>query len=133
MHSIARMVELCREDQEKKGLITANGGYLTKHAFGVYSAQPPAADFQHANLQSEVDATPSRNWVVDHDGEVMIESYTVMYDQSGPAVGHAACLTADGTRTWANTEDRQLAEEMTRTEFCGRRASINGEGVLGIL
>jgi acetyl-CoA C-acetyltransferase len=133
MHSIARMVELCRENQGKKGLITANGGYLTKHAFGVYSSQPPETDFQHANLQSEVDATPSRKWVVDHDGEVMIESYTVMYDKAGPAVGHAACLTADGTRTWANTEDRQLAEEMTTTEFCGRRATINGSGVLGIL
>jgi acetyl-CoA C-acetyltransferase len=133
MHSIARMVELCRENQGKKGLITANGGYLSKHAFGVYSSEAPEADFQHANLQAEVDATPSREWLVDHDGEVMIESYTVMYDKSGPAVGHAACLTADGKRTWANTEDKQLADEMTRTEFCGRRASINGEGVLNIL
>ncbi len=133
MHSIARMVELCRENQGKKGLITANGGYLTKHAFGVYSSEAPASDFQHANLQSEVDVTPKRQWLVDHDGEAVIESYTVMYDSTGPAVGHAACLTADGKRTWANTEDRQLADEMTRNEFCGRRASINGKGVLNIL
>lgn len=133
MHSIARMVELNRENPGKVGLITANGGYLTKHAFGVYSSAPPAMDFQYENLQSEVDATPKREWVVDHDGEVVIESYTVMYESGEPAVGHAACLTPDGKRTWANTEDRELSREMTQAEFCGRRASINGEGVLSIL
>jgi acetyl-CoA C-acetyltransferase len=133
MHSIARMVELSRENPGKVGLITANGGYLTKHAFGVYSSEPPAVDFQYENLQAEVDVTPKREWLVDHDGEVMIESYTVMYEAGEPVIGHAACLTADGKRTWANTEDRQLAAEMTQSEFCGRRASINGEGVLNIL
>ena len=133
MHSIARMVELSRENPGKVGLITANGGYLTKHAFGIYCSEPPAVDFQYANLQSEVDLTPKREWLVNHDGEVVIESYTVMYKDGEPAVGHAACLTADGKRTWANTEDRQLAIEMTQSEFCGRRASINGEGVLSIL
>jgi acetyl-CoA C-acetyltransferase len=133
MHSIARMVELNREHQGKVGLITANGGYLSKHSFGVYSSEPPAQDFQHQNLQAEVDATPKREWLVDHDGEVVIESYTVMYGSDGPAVGHAACLTADGKRTWANTEDKDLAVEMTQQEFCGRRAKINGAGVLDIL
>jgi len=62
----------------------------------------------------------------------MIEFHTVMYQAGEPAVGHAACLTADAKRTWANTKDRQLAVEMTQSEFCGRRASINGEGVLSI-
>ena len=42
MHSIARMAEVLRGDRNARGLVTANGGYLTKHAFGVYSSQ--AAD-----------------------------------------------------------------------------------------
>lgn len=133
MHSIARMVELARENPGKVGLITANGGYLTKHAFGIYSSAPPARDFQHGSPQAEVDALPKRDWLVDHDGEVEIESYTVMYEKGEPAIGHAACLNADGKRTWANTQDRDLAREMTQAEFCGRRASINGEGVLRVL
>ena len=41
MHSIARMAELLREAPGERGLITANGGHLTKHAFGVYSTEPP--------------------------------------------------------------------------------------------
>ena len=54
MHSIARMAQLLRAEPAEKGLITANGGYLTKHAIGVYSAEPPAKPFQHA-LQHLVD------------------------------------------------------------------------------
>ncbi len=128
MHSIARTVELLRENAGSKGLVTANGGYLTKHAFGIYSSAPPEKDFQHADMQAEVDRTPARQWLVDYCGEVMIESCTVMYDEQGPSIAHAACLTADGKRTWANSQDRELAAEMTRSEFCGRRATIDGHG-----
>ncbi len=132
LHSIARMVELLRDEPDRKGLITANGGFLTKHAFGVYAGHAPAHDFRHENLQARVDALPRREWVTDHEGEVLIESYSVMYGAGGPVIGHAACLLADGKRTWANTEDRDLAVEMTRREFCGRRASIDGNGTLRI-
>lgn len=128
MHSIARMVELLRESRDKRGLITANGGYLTKHAFGVYSGEPPAADFQHVDVQDEVDATPSRHSVIDHNGEATIESYTVMYGAEAPTIGHAACLLDDGTRTWANTEDPALMQAMTIEEFCERRVRIDGNG-----
>lgn len=133
MHSIARMVELLRESRDQRGVITANGGYLTKHAFGVYSAMPPEKDFQHRNVQPEVDATPARTSLVDYDGEVVIESYTVMFAGEGPAVGHAACLTPDGSRTWANTEDPEVMKAMTEQEFCGRRARIDGAGNLSVL
>lgn len=132
MHSIARMVELLREQREARGVITANGGYLTKHAFGVYSAMPPDRDFQHQDCQPEVDATPSRTSVVDHEGEVVIESYTVMYGAEAPAVAHAACLLPDGTRTWANTDDPHVMQAMTQEEFCGRRGHIDGAGNLSI-
>lgn len=133
MHSIARTVELLREAPEKRGLVTANGGYLTKHAFGVYSGVAPEADFKHADLQAEVDATPSRESLVDFDGEVAIESYTVMYGADGPSVAHAACLTGDGKRTWANSNDVDVMTAMAKEEFCGRRARIDGDGNLTVL
>ncbi len=132
MHSIARMVELSRENPGKKGLITANGGYLTKHAFGIYSSEAPAQDFQHADLQSEVDQLGKREGLVDFDGETVIESYTVMFGADGPVMGHAACLTADGKRTWANTDDLDVCRAMTTEEFCGRRAIIDGKGGLKV-
>ena len=130
MHSIARMVDLLRNAPGKRGLITANGGFLTKHAFGVYSAEPPEQDFQYENVQDEVDRFPTRQWVVDHEGDVGIESYTVMFGVNGPSVAHAACLTPDGLRTWANTTDPDVMQAMTVEEFCGRPARLDGAGNL---
>ena len=130
MHSIARTIEVLRENPGKKGFVTANGGFLTKHSFGVYSTQPPAKDFQHENVQAQVDQCPTREWLVDYDGEVTIESYTVMFSGESPSVGHAACLTPDGKRTWANTTDMDVMQEMRISEFCGRKARIDGAGTL---
>ena len=132
MHGIARMGEVLREDPGSRGLCTANGGYLTKHAFGVYGTEPPEAGFRWQSLQDAVDRLPRREAVVDHDGEATLESYTVRYDAGVPERAHAAFLLADGRRTWANSEDRELADEMTRSEFCGRAARIDGAGTFSV-
>tara|TARA_B110000305_G_scaffold176975_1_gene195907 strand:+ start:106 stop:282 length:177 start_codon:yes stop_codon:yes gene_type:complete len=44
----------------KAGLTAANGGDLTKHAFGKYSSEPPAVAFHDENMQAEVGVTPKR-------------------------------------------------------------------------
>ncbi len=132
MHSIARMAEVLREDRGKRGLITANGGFLTKHAFGVYSTEPPARGFQYDDVQAQVEATPRREAVVDHVGEVSLEAYTVMYGEGGPEIAHAACLLPDGRRTWANLSEPGVLQAMTREEFCGRRGRIDGRGNLSV-
>jgi acetyl-CoA C-acetyltransferase len=48
MHAIATVVTELRSRPGEKGLIWANGGYTTKHAFGVYSTNPPNGGFKHA-------------------------------------------------------------------------------------
>ncbi|MFU8814652.1 MAG: acetyl-CoA acetyltransferase [Pseudomonadales bacterium] len=124
MHSIARAVELLRQDQGAKCLITANGGYLTKHAFGVYAAEPPTAPFRHENVQAEVDATPTREVVLNYSGDATVESYTVMYGAEGPSIGHVVCLLPDGRRAWANCDDPEVLQAMTQEEFCGRPVRV---------
>ena len=130
MHAIARMAELLRDNPGSRGLVTANGGLLTKHALCVYSSQPPEAPFQWADLQTEADDMPKRRVRVDHDGEATIESYVVMYGPDGPNVAHTACLLADGSRTWANICDREVIEAMLKEEFCGRKGRIDGAGTI---
>src|SRR3954447_1425464 len=66
-HSIATMVGVLRDDPGSIGLVSASGGFLTKHAFGVYSTSPPPAPFQNEDLQPEVDATPPRDYTHDYD------------------------------------------------------------------
>ena len=65
MHSIAAMVEALRADPGTNGLVWGNGGYLTKHAFGLYSTEPPADGFRHVHPQDEIDALPSREVATD--------------------------------------------------------------------
>jgi len=129
MHSIARMAELLREKPKARGLITANGGYLTKHAFGVYSATPPPRPFRHEDVQAQVDATPQRDAVESYAGAATVEAYTVMYGPEGPNVAHVAVLTPSGARAWARCEVRDVLEAMTKEEFCGRHGRV-ADGVI---
>ena len=129
MHAIATMAGLLRAEPGAFGLCTANGGYTTKHAFGVYATTPPAAGYRHEDLQAAVDATPSRSTADDHVGAVTVESYTVMHDRAGePETGLFALLTAAGGRTWGSTHDRPTMDELIATEAVGRAADLDAEG-----
>lgn len=132
MHGIARMAEVLRANPGQIGLCSANGGFLTKHAFGVYSTEPPEKRFQYGECQREVDLLPRREATIDHAGGATLESYTVRYGADGPETGYAAFLLDDGRRTWATTEDRDLARAMTEQEFCGRPATIDGHGSFAV-
>lgn len=112
MHSIATSVDLARSEPGSKNLVTANGGFLTKHAFGVYSSEAPAQPFRHEDLQAKVDAEPTREVIEDFEGSATIETYTVMYDGEGPKTGHIAGLTADGARVWGSVHDEDQVKEL---------------------
>ena len=128
MHSIATMVGLLRESPEAVGLCSANGGYVTKHAFGVYSATPPAQAYRWEHCQEEVDALGSRQAADDHEGDVTVEAYTVMHDREGaPQVAYAACLTPGGARTWATSNDPDvMAAFVADEEHVGDRGVVAG-------
>jgi acetyl-CoA C-acetyltransferase len=134
MHSIATVVGELRDRPGQKGLVWANGGYATKHAFGVYSTTPPTdGTFKYAYPQDEIDAMPRRELAegADGSGDVTVEAYSVMHDRDGqPELGLAACLTADGRRTWGKATDRDLAAAMCEGEWVGRRVRRNDEAVI---
>ena len=133
MHAVATVVGELRERPSEKGLVWANGGYATKHAFGVYSTTPPTDGFRHAYPQDRIDALPRRA-VVDvgaSAGPVTIEAYTVMHDRDGnPERSIASCLRADGSRAWGISEDRDTANAMCEGEWVGRAARLDDAGTL---
>ena len=100
----------------------------------VHNAHPAARDFFDDLIVAEtvadlpVDRLPAREAVVDASGPATIESYTVMYGSEGPQTAHAACLLPDGRRTWANSDDADLATDMTRAEHCARPVTLDGAG-----
>jgi acetyl-CoA C-acetyltransferase len=67
----------------------------------------------------------------EHDGEVTIESWTVMFDRGGsPENGIAACLLDDGRRAWGTTQDADALATMTTEELIGHRARLDGTGTV---
>ena len=130
MHGIARMAQVLRERAGDIGLVTGNGGFLTKHALAVFSSEPPARAFRHDEPQDRVDAMPTRELAESARGSVTLESYTVMFGRDGPNIGLAACLLSDGRRAWANTRDADVLDAMTTEEFCGRQAHIDTRGTV---
>jgi acetyl-CoA C-acetyltransferase len=134
MHGIATMAGLLREDPGAFGLCTANGGYTTKHALGIYSTTPPAAGFRHEDVQAQVDATSSRPSAGDHAGAVTVESYTVMHNRDGqPETGLMALLTPEGGRTWGSTTADAAMTELMATECVGRAAVLDAAGQVELL
>lgn len=132
LHAVARMVEVLRAQPGAMGLVHGNGGWLAKHALAIYSTDAPARGFRSENLQREVDRVPKRAALVDWEGPVTIEAYTVAHRQGVPRLAHVACLTDDGRRTWATLDDAGRMAAMMREEHCGRRARVDGRGGLRI-
>ena len=88
--------------------------------------EPPAEDFQHADLQTEVDALVKREVLQDYNGAATAEAYSVMYGVDGPNKGFVACLTPDQQRTWGIVEDPDTLQEMIDQEFIGRAVRLAG-------
>jgi acetyl-CoA C-acetyltransferase len=135
MHAIATIVHELRERPADRALVWANGGYLTKHSFGIYAGVPPAATFRHEQPQQTIDALPTRALAAGDgaDAAATIEAYTVMFARDGtPATAIAACLLADGRRAWATSDEPDTATALTAGEWVGRRIRIDPKGGLHV-
>jgi acetyl-CoA C-acetyltransferase len=134
-HSIAAMVERLRDEPGALGLVTANGGYVTKHALGLYSSEPPAGGFRWSDVQDAVDALPTRalREQVDEPGTAAtVETWVVVHDRDGtPERALAAVLLPDGHRAWAGTDDAgEVAELCSGAEQIGRAVTVDPDGRL---
>nr|WP_295662528.1 acetyl-CoA acetyltransferase [Polymorphobacter sp.] len=126
MHGIAEMVARCRSERDAWGLVFANGGYLTKSSFGVYSARPTAGAWSRTDpavYQAEIDAEPGPGFTETPDGAATVEAFTVVHDKGVPAfaivVGRQA---SDNRRFLAQTREGLAA--MIDTQVVGRSFTV---------
>ena len=132
MHAIATVVTELREQPGEYGFVWANGGYATKHAFGVYGTRPPR-EFRHAKPQAEIDALPRRELATpaEAEGAATIEAYTVMfYRDDEPEQAIASCLLADGRRAWGTSSDPATAGALCDGEWVGAAVTLTADGTL---
>lgn len=131
-HAIASMVDVLRADPGSTGLVTANGGHVDKHAFGVYSTAAPSDGFRWEKPQDRIDAeTTALEVDADHRGTAVVEAWTVMHDRDGvPERAHAACRTPSGARTWAVSEDAEVMKRFLVEDVAGTAVEVGEGGVL---
>lgn len=132
-HSIATMAERLVANPGQVGLITANGGYLTKHSFGIYSTEPPAREFRWEDVQSEVDAEPTVVAEADWSGTGTIETWTTPVTREGaPEKVFVAVRTPSGGRALAVITDASQAEASTREDLAGAAVTVKPDGTAGL-
>jgi len=104
-HSVATMTDRLRKNPGDKGMCSALGWYMTKHAYGVYSTEPPPDGFRRADMkdaQGKIDATGLGPPAMDAEGECQVEAYTVLCDRDGePFAVPMAVRLGDGSRAVA--------------------------------
>ncbi|WP_420451069.1 acetyl-CoA acetyltransferase [Ilumatobacter sp.] len=135
MHAIATIVTELRERRGEVGLVWANGGYATKHSFGLYSTNPPSGGFRHESPQDEIDALPKRELAIGAEaaGDVHVEAYTVMFSRDGdPETALTACRTDDGRRAWGRSSDPGTAAAMCDGEWVGIGVRLDDDATLHV-
>ncbi|GFG75949.1 acetyl-CoA acetyltransferase [Mycobacterium botniense] len=127
-HSIATMAELLVSHPGRYGLITANGGYLTKHSVGVYGTRPPS-EFRWEDVQPAIDREPTRQAVIEWDGVGMVESWTAPFNRDGqPEKAFLAVRTPEDSRTLALIADPASAAVTVREDIAGAKVAVNPDG-----
>ncbi len=84
MHALAEMMVRLRSHPEKRGLVGANGGFLSKYAVGIYATTPAAYEpYDSADLDEAMSQQVVPHFETNPNGEGKIEAYTLAYDREG--------------------------------------------------
>jgi len=133
-HSIAAMVDACRDDPGSFGMTTGIGWFLTKHSAGIWSTDPPPTGFRPIASVDDARAAPKRRGAGRYDGSAVIETVAVTHDRDGrPAFATMTALTPDGRRALANATDPALLSSMITEEWVGREVVLHGGGPINRL
>lgn len=133
-HALASMVHVLRGGSGELGLVTANGGHVDKHAFGVLGSDPPPNGFRYDRPQAEISASAQRRDVLtEFEGPAEVESWTVMHDRDNqPEKYLGSCLTSNGERVWATSTEPDVISAATSSDLGGAQVRLDRDGTLHI-
>ena len=127
-HSIAEMINKVRAKPGIKGLVTANGNYITKQSAGIYSTEPKEKVFAPKDpsiYQAEINSKKGPTVTEFANGNATIETYTIMHDRKGPSFGILFGRLSDESRFIANTpDDNALMTKMTSDDYLGASGKV---------
>ena len=134
-HSISEMMNMVR-NKSTKGLITANGNYITKQSIGIYSSEEPIKPFlvKNPNLyQKQIDTLTGPKVNLSPNGNASIETYTVINDREGPSYSILFGRMENGSRFIANTpKSKELMKEMMVSDYLDAKGKVKSNNGLNI-
>lgn len=128
MHGFAATVAALRDDPGALGLVSANGGAITKLVVTLLSTEP-SDRFRYASAQHVIDSTPRREVAEGFAGTATVESATVMHGRGGVVEnGIVTALLPDGRRAWGIVRDPSQAALMTEEDVIGASVDLDAAG-----
>ncbi len=128
LHALAAMMEKLRSCPDDKGLVYGNGGWMSKHAVGIYAVQAPDTPWSFAKDKWQ-DTSPVAVFTDTANGAASIESYIVRYKR-GVAIGAIIIgrLNASGERFYAALEDTNEAvlKSLANGELTDQSITVTG-------
>jgi acetyl-CoA C-acetyltransferase len=134
MHSIVNVASQLRERRTGYGLVGANGGILSKHAVGMYSAEPPEngwSSCDHKALQSLFDSEPCLEVDPHASGPAVIETYSIDYKKGIPKKAYIVARTIEGKRFIAHSDpgDAETPQRMHADDPIGKTVYVTSAGL----
>lgn len=129
-HSIATVVDLLR-DAGGHALVTALGGFITKHAVGVYGREPSPHGFRRGDTSAEQEAIDAAELPTVREeeatGAAVVEASTVVYGSDG-AVDKVPVVARleDGRRVMALAAEADRADVAAAGSLIGRTIQVAG-------
>lgn len=113
MHGIASMVDTLRADPGSRGLVLANGGFLSKASSGIYSTKRPDifTPIDSRAAQTMIDAEPDIE-PAHQPTRGRVEAYSVLYQRGQPLFAYAFMRSDSGhnaQRFLARTDTNDVA------------------------
>jgi acetyl-CoA C-acetyltransferase len=137
-HSLATMVDVLRDDAGTFGLVSGVGMHMTKHAYGVYSSDPPPAvapvvPGDAVAVQRQLDQIRMKGIRDAATGAATIATYSVVHGRDGsPQWGLAICDLPQGDRCYAKVFDPELLADLEVEEWVGRAVHLVPGDTTGI-
>jgi acetyl-CoA C-acetyltransferase len=138
LHAVAEMTARLRKKPGQFGMVSANGGYLSKQSVGIYStAVPPARAASFFSAAKEPGVISGKIEIVsEYVGAGHIESYSLVYEKGKASTAFiiGRCLGGE-KRFLALVEEGDIAtlKELEAVEPIGREVRIEHRGKINLL
>ena len=125
MHAIAEMTARLREKPGSFGLVSVNGGYISKYGACVLSTTPCEwRPCEHDAIQLTLDEIASAPVTNTLQGSGKVETYTITYSKGQPAQAIIVGSLDTGERFLANNVDDQVLEAVVKHDPIGERIYV---------